>query len=122
MRPVTCFTPHPSSRSCCCRASSSTWLIPALDEPLIEPSIEWLIEWPDAIRIRCVRLCAMCPCVESLIVMLCDESDELDVPVCASAGAAQQQRAASAATERNVIATSRGVVLRNGAQPLANSN
>jgi hypothetical protein len=34
----------------------------------------------------------------------------VDVPVCASAGAAQQQRAASAATERNVIATSRGVV------------
>lgn len=34
MRPVTCFTPQPSSRSCCCRASSSTWLMPLLPERL----------------------------------------------------------------------------------------
>lgn len=69
MRPVTCFTPQPSSRSCCCSARSSTWLMPALLD--MRPS--------DMLR-RDVLRCDMClcdmPCVESLWAMLLwDESD-----------------------------------------------
>jgi len=69
MRPVTCFTPQPSSRSCCCRARSSTWLMPALLD----------MRLPDMLR-RDMPRCDMCPrampCIESLWAMLLwDESD-----------------------------------------------